>query len=58
MIDIIMGLIEKLQRNHLGGITHEISQYADDSILFMPFNINSIDSTFGQFEQCISQGKH
>ncbi len=32
-------------------IIHKICQYADDTILFMPFDVQSIDATFDTFEQ-------
>ncbi len=32
-------------------IIHKICQYADDTILFMPFDVQSIDATFDIFEQ-------
>ncbi len=32
-------------------IIHKIWQYADDTILFLPFDVQSIDATFHTFEQ-------
>ncbi len=32
-------------------IIHKICQYADDTILFIPFDVQSIDATFDTFEQ-------
>ncbi len=35
----------------MGDTIHNIVQYADDTILIMPFEIESIDTTFDTFEE-------
>ena len=35
----------------VGDTEHKISQYADDTTLFVPFNISSVDTTFSLFER-------